>query len=97
MGRRASLLSVMVAWSAACGAPSQSTTSAPSSTSGSEAPEGEQKAAGVDVQALVVSAGVIGIVVGLGAQALIRDLLTGIFLLFEGLLAVGDEIKVGDV
>jgi small-conductance mechanosensitive channel len=51
---------------------------------------------GVDVQAIVVSAGVIGIVVGLGAQALIRDLITGIFLLFEGLLAVGDEVKVGD-
>jgi small conductance mechanosensitive channel len=51
---------------------------------------------GVDVQAIVVSAGVIGIVVGLGAQALIRDLLSGIFLLFEGLLAIGDEIRVGD-
>lgn len=51
---------------------------------------------GVDVQALVVSAGVLGIVVGLGAQALIRDLITGVFLLFEGLLGVGDEIKVGD-
>lgn len=51
---------------------------------------------GVDVQAIVVSAGVIGIVVGLGAQALIRDLLSGIFLLFEGLLAIGDEVKVGD-
>ena len=51
---------------------------------------------GVDVQAIVVSAGVIGIVVGLGAQALIRDLITGIFLLFENLIAVGDEIKVGD-
>jgi moderate conductance mechanosensitive channel len=51
---------------------------------------------GVDVQGIVVSAGVIGIVVGLGAQALIRDLITGIFLLFEGLVAVGDEIKVGD-
>ena len=51
---------------------------------------------GVDVGAVVVSAGVIGIVVGLGAQALIRDLLTGIFLLFEGLLAIGDVVKVGD-
>jgi moderate conductance mechanosensitive channel len=51
---------------------------------------------GVDVQAIVVSAGVIGIVVGLGAQALIRDLITGIFLLFESLIAVGDEIKIGD-
>ena len=51
---------------------------------------------GVDVGAIIVSAGVIGIVVGLGAQALIRDLISGIFLLFEGLLAIGDEIKVGD-
>jgi len=50
---------------------------------------------GVDVQAIVVSAGVLGVVIGLGAQALIRDLLTGIFLLFEGLVAVGDEIQVG--
>ena len=50
---------------------------------------------GVDVQAVVVSAGVLGLVIGLGAQALIRDLLTGIFLLFEGLVAVGDVIQVG--
>ena len=50
---------------------------------------------GVDVQAIVVSAGVLGLVIGLGAQALIRDLLTGIFLLFEGLVAVGDVIQVG--
>jgi len=52
---------------------------------------------GVDVQAIVVSAGVLGVVVGLGAQTLIRDLLTGIFLLFEGLVAVGDVIQVGGV
>ena len=51
---------------------------------------------GIDVQAIVVSAGVLGIVVGLGAQALIRDLLTGVFLLFEGLVAVGDVIRVGE-
>ena len=38
---------------------------------------------------------VLGIVIGFGAQALIRDLLSGIFLLFEGLVAVGDEIQVG--
>jgi moderate conductance mechanosensitive channel len=52
---------------------------------------------GIDVQAIVVSAGVLGVVVGLGAQALIRDLLTGIFLLFEGLVAVGDVIQVSGV
>jgi small conductance mechanosensitive channel len=50
---------------------------------------------GVDVQSIVVSAGVVGIVIGFGAQTLIRDLLSGIFLLFEGLVAVGDEIQVG--
>jgi moderate conductance mechanosensitive channel len=50
---------------------------------------------GVDVQSIVVSAGVVGIVIGFGAQTLIRDLLSGIFLLFEGLVAVGDVIQVG--
>ena len=50
---------------------------------------------GIDVQAIVVSAGVLGIVIGFGAQTLIRDLLSGIFLLFEGLVTVGDVIQVG--
>lgn len=50
---------------------------------------------GVDVQALLVSAGVVGFAVGFGAQTLIRDLITGFFLLFEGLVAVDDVIEVG--
>ncbi len=50
---------------------------------------------GVDVQAIVVSAGVLGLAVGLGAQSLIRDVITGVFLLFEGLVAIGDVIQVG--
>ncbi len=50
---------------------------------------------GVDVQALLVSAGVLGLAFSLGAQSLIRDLITGFFLLFEGLIAVGDTIEVG--
>jgi small conductance mechanosensitive channel len=52
---------------------------------------------GVDVQAVLVSAGVVGLAVGLGAQSLIRDLITGIFLLFEGLIGVGDVVQVGSV
>jgi small-conductance mechanosensitive channel len=51
---------------------------------------------GVDVRAIVVSAGVLGLAIGFGAQTLIRDLITGIFILFEGLLAIGDVVKVGD-
>jgi moderate conductance mechanosensitive channel len=50
---------------------------------------------GIDVQALLVSAGVLGLAVSLGAQTLIRDVITGFFLLFEGLIAVGDTIEVG--
>ncbi len=50
---------------------------------------------GVDVQALLVSAGVLGLAVGLGAQTLIKDVITGFFLLFEGLISVDDVIEVG--
>jgi moderate conductance mechanosensitive channel len=50
---------------------------------------------GIDVQALLVSAGVLGLAISLGAQTLIRDVITGFFLLFEGLIAVGDTIEVG--
>jgi small conductance mechanosensitive channel len=50
---------------------------------------------GIDVRALLVSAGVVGLAVGLGAQSLIRDVITGFFILFENLVAVGDVIEVG--
>jgi moderate conductance mechanosensitive channel len=52
---------------------------------------------GVDVGAIVVSAGVLGIGIGLGAQSLIRDVITGVFLLFEDLIHVGDVIQIGAV
>jgi small-conductance mechanosensitive channel len=50
---------------------------------------------GVDVGAIVVSAGVLGIGIGLGAQTLIRDVITGVFLLFEDLIHVGDVVQIG--
>jgi small-conductance mechanosensitive channel len=50
---------------------------------------------GVDVRALAVSAGVLGLAVGFGAQSLIKDVITGFFILFEGLVKVGDVIEVG--
>jgi len=50
---------------------------------------------GVDVLPVLVSAGVLGLAVGFGAQALIRDIITGFFLLFEGLLHVGDVVQIG--
>jgi small conductance mechanosensitive channel len=50
---------------------------------------------GIDVRAVMVSAGVLGLAIGLGAQSLIRDVITGFFLLFENLVAVGDVVEVG--
>lgn len=50
---------------------------------------------GVDMRAVLVSAGVLGLAVGFGAQALIKDVIAGFFILFEGLVRVGDIIEVG--
>jgi small conductance mechanosensitive channel len=50
---------------------------------------------GVDVLPIIVSAGVLGLAVGFGAQSLIRDVITGFFILFEGLLHVGDVVQIG--
>ena len=50
---------------------------------------------GIDVRALLVSAGLVGVAVGFGAQTLIRDLISGLFLLFEGVVSVGDVLDVG--
>lgn len=50
---------------------------------------------GIDVGALLVSAGVVGLAIGLGAQSLIRDVIMGFFILLENLVAVGDVIEVG--
>jgi small-conductance mechanosensitive channel len=44
---------------------------------------------------IIVSAGVLGLAVGFGAQSLIRDVITGFFILFEGLLHVGDVVQIG--
>lgn len=46
----------------------------------------------IDVTAILASAGVVGVAVGLGAQHMVRDVLAGIALLSEGLVHVGDVI-----
>jgi small conductance mechanosensitive channel len=52
---------------------------------------------GVNYTAILAGAGVLGLAVGFGAQTLIRDFLSGFFLLLEDLIGVGDYITVGDV
>ena len=50
------------------------------------------------VDAIVVAgAGVIGIALGFGAQTVVKDFLTGLFLIVEDVVSVGDIIRVGDL
>lgn len=54
------------------------------------------KIIGYDLTPLLASAGVIGIVVGIGARALIEDLINGLFLLTQNLISIGDYVKLDD-
>jgi len=51
---------------------------------------------GIDIMPLLAGAGVLGIAVGFGAQTLVKDFLTGLTVIFEDLLQIGDVIQLGD-
>ena len=52
---------------------------------------------GLNLGPLIASAGVIGVALGLGAQTIVRDVLSGILMLMEDQYGVGDEVDVLDV
>ncbi len=52
---------------------------------------------GYNVGPLIAGAGIVGLALGFGAQNLVKDFLSGIFLAFEDQLGVGDRIEVNDV
>ena len=54
------------------------------------------KACGVDTTALVASIGVLTLIVGLGAQPLIADIIAGIFIIFEDEYHVGEIVTIND-
>jgi len=45
---------------------------------------------------LLAGAGVLGLAIGFGAQSLVKDVITGFFIIFEDQFAVGDVIKSGE-
>jgi small conductance mechanosensitive channel len=51
---------------------------------------------GVDLGPVIAGAGIIGIAVGFGAQNLVKDFLTGIFMILEDQYGVGDAIDAGE-
>lgn len=50
----------------------------------------------VNLGPLLASAGVVGLAVGFGAQALVKDVLSGIFLIMEDQYGVGDLVDLGE-
>lgn len=52
------------------------------------------KEVGFDIMPLLASAGIIGLAVGFGAQTLVKDVISGFFLILEGQFNEGDEVEI---
>ncbi len=50
---------------------------------------------GYNIAPLIASAGIIGVALGFGAQSLVKDFLSGIFMILEDQFGVGDPVNVG--
>ncbi|HEX6673550.1 MAG TPA: mechanosensitive ion channel family protein [Actinomycetes bacterium] len=51
---------------------------------------------GIDLGPLIAGAGIVGVAIGFGAQNLVRDFISGIFMLLEDQYGVGDVIDLGE-
>ena len=51
----------------------------------------------INIEPLLASAGIAGLAIGFGAQALVKDVINGFFILVENQFEVGDTIKVAGV
>lgn len=54
-------------------------------------------AVGVNTSSLLAAAGIVGLAVGFGAQNLVKDVVSGFFILFENQFQVGDYVTVAGV
>ena len=51
---------------------------------------------GYNIAPLIASAGIVGVALGFGAQSLVKDFLSGIFMIFEDQYGVGDVVDLGE-
>lgn len=51
---------------------------------------------GFNIGPLIASAGIIGVALGFGAQSLVKDFLSGVFMIFEDQYGVGDSVDLGE-
>ena len=50
---------------------------------------------GINLGPLIAGAGIVGVAVGFGAQSIVKDFLSGMFMLVEDQYGVGDSVDVG--
>ncbi|MBP2655924.1 MAG: ykuT [Firmicutes bacterium] len=51
----------------------------------------------IDTTSIVAGAGIIGLALGVGAQGLVKDMISGFYIIFEDQYSVGDYIVIGDM
>ncbi|WP_028400784.1 mechanosensitive ion channel family protein [Ectobacillus panaciterrae] len=54
-------------------------------------------ALGIKITALLAGVSVVGLAISFGAQNLVKDVVTGFFIIFEDQLSVGDLVKINDI
>lgn len=52
---------------------------------------------GINTASLIATAGIGGLAIGFGAQNLVKDVITGFFIIFEDQYGVGDYVSIGDI
>lgn len=51
---------------------------------------------GVTIAPVLASAGIVGLAIGFGAQTLVKDVISGLFILIENQFGEGDEVEISD-
>lgn len=51
---------------------------------------------GINIAPIIASAGIVGVALGFGAQSLVRDFLSGVFMIIEDQYGVGDVVDLGE-
>ena len=52
---------------------------------------------GIKITPILTSAGIVGVALAFGAQTLVKDILAGLFIIFEDQYGVGDAVKINEV
>ena len=50
---------------------------------------------GVDITPILAGVGILGLAIGFGAQSLVKDFVSGLFILIENQYGLGDKVKIG--